>query len=103
MDFEHGDVKFHAFISRKDFENMCVHLFKKCADSIQYALIDAQLSKNEIEEVLLIGGSTRIPKIKELIEIYFSGQTVRYIENSDLAVAIGASIQAALLAGQIEI
>jgi len=74
-------------------------LFKQTITPVEKALRDAKLEKNEIHDVVLVGGSTRIPKIKKLLEDYFNGKELCNSVNPDEAVAYGAAIQAAILKG----
>ena len=83
-------------ISRPDFEERCSHLFKKCLDTVESVLKDASLSKSDINDIVLVGGSTRIPKIQDMVEEYFSKEANKQI-NADEAVAYGAAVQAAII------
>jgi molecular chaperone DnaK (HSP70) len=80
-------------IPRSDFENKCDELFKKCIPFITNALKDAKLTKDKIDEIVLVGGSTRIPKIQEMVKEYFNKAPRKDI-NPDEAVAYGAAFQA---------
>ena len=83
-------------ITRPDFEERCSKLFKKCLDTVQSVLKDADLSKSDINDIILVGGSTRIPKVQEMVEEYFSKEANKQI-NADEAVAYGAAVQAAII------
>ena len=85
---------FEIKITRSDFENMCAPLFKKCIPFITNALTDAKLTKDKIDDIVLVGGSTRIPKIQKMIKDYFNKAPRKDI-NPDEAVAYGAAFQAA--------
>ena len=85
---------FEIKITRSDFENMCDPLFKKCIPFITNALKDAKLTKEQIDDIVLVGGSTRIPKIQSMITEYFNKPPRKDI-NPDEAVAYGAAFQAA--------
>ena len=74
-------------------------LFRSCLEPVEKALKDAKLGKNQIHEVVLVGGSTRIPKIQKLLEDFFNGKQLNKSINPDEAVAYGAAIQAAILSG----
>ena len=87
-------------LKRKDFENLCDDLFKKLIDPLNKVLKDAQKGVSEIKEIVFVGGSTRIPKIKELIHNYFFDININDSINPDEAVAYGAAIQAAKLMQQ---
>lgn len=90
-------------ITKKEFEEMCDDLFKRCMDCVKKTLSDAGMLPHQIHDVVLVGGSTRIPKVQEMLSIYFANpQTLQPRElcksiNPDEAVAFGASIQAAML------
>jgi len=89
-------------ITRARFESMCMPLFQKCIDPVSRVLSDAGISKNKIDEIVLVGGSTRIPKIQELLSKFFNGKELCKKINPDEAVAHGASVQAAILSGEVE-
>ena len=84
-------------ITRKQFEDMADNLFKKTIDILHNCLKDSKLSKKSIQEVILCGGSTRIPKIQEMISKYFDGKQLNKFGNPDEYVAEGAALQAAML------
>ena len=71
--------------------------FRKCMPPVESALQDAELSKNQIHEVVLVGGSTRIPKIQQMLTDFFNGKQLNRSINPDEAVAYGATVQAAIL------
>ena len=85
---------FEMKITRSDFENKCDELFQKCIPFITNALEDAKLTKDKIDEIVLVGGSTRIPKIQEMVKEYFNNKAPRKDINPDEAVAYGAAFQA---------
>lgn len=74
MNFQHEDIVFKCTITREEFENLIADLLEKCEACMNTALTDAKLSKEEIDEVLLVGGSTNIPKVIELVQNFFQGQ-----------------------------
>ena len=80
-------------INRETFEDICYDLFKKLETSLEDALINAKLTKNEINEIILVGGSTRIPKIKTILQNYFPNCKINDSINPDEAVAFGATIE----------
>ena len=84
-------------ISRIEFENMCEEYFRKCITILKEALKDAKIRSYQIDEIVLIGGSTRIPKIQELVKEFFNGKELCKSINPDEAVAYGAAYQAAML------
>ena len=90
----HGE-DLNVVITRSKFEDLCIDLFKKCIYQIETLLKDAKMSKSEIDEVLLVGGSSRIPKIQQLIQEYFNGKELNTSVNPDEAMAYGAAVCAA--------
>ena len=92
-------IDFYSKITRAKFEELCMDLFRSCLEPVEKALKDAKLDKNQIHEVVLVGGSTRIPKIQKLLEDFFNGKQLNKSINPDEAVAYGAAIQAAILSG----
>ena len=91
------DEDLNVIISRAEFEEKCKDLFEKCFESIKQAMEEAGLSKNEIDDIVLVGGSSRIPKIQEMIKQFFNGKELCKNINPDEAVAYGAAYQAAVL------
>lgn len=92
-------VDFYTTISRAKFEALCDDLFRGCLDPVEKVLRDAKMDKNSINEIVLVGGSTRIPKIQSLISGFFNGKELNKTINPDEAVAYGAAVQASILAG----
>ena len=92
-------IDFYSKITRARFEELCNDLFRSCLVPVEKALKDAKLTKNQIHEVVLVGGSTRIPKVQQLLEEFFDGKQLNKSINPDEAVAYGAAIQAAILSG----
>ncbi|NLN99533.1 MAG: molecular chaperone DnaK [Bacteroidales bacterium] len=88
-------------LSRAKFEQLCDDLFQRSINPCRQALKDAGLKPSDIDEVLLVGGSTRIPKVQELVKEYFGKEPNKSV-NPDEVVAIGASIQAGVLAGDVK-
>ena len=91
---------FSLKISRAKFEELCLNYFKDTLIPVENVLKDAGLSKNQVDEVVLVGGSTRIPKVQQLITEYFNGKEPNRSINPDEAVAFGAAVQAAILTKQ---
>lgn len=91
-------IDFSCSISRAKFEELNMDLFKRSMESVQKVLEDAKVERKAVDEVVLIGGSTRIPYVQKLIEDYFGKEPCRSI-NADEAVAYGAAVQAAVLSG----
>ena len=87
-------------ISRAKFEELCMDLFRKCMAPVEAVLKDSELSKGKVDEVVLVGGSTRIPKIQQLLSDFFNGKQLNKSINPDEAVAYGAAVQAAVLSGE---
>ncbi|EGD81023.1 heat shock protein 70kDa [Salpingoeca rosetta] len=92
-------VDFYTSITRARFEDLCADLFRGTLEPVEKALRDAKLGKGEIDEVVLVGGSTRIPKIQKLLQDFFNGKDLNKSINPDEAVAYGAAVQAAILSG----
>jgi len=88
-------------LTRDGFENLCKNLINRCQIPVEKALTDARLDKSDINEVVLVGGSTRIPAIQKLVES-LTGKKPNQSVNPDEVVAIGAAIQAGILAGEIK-
>src|SRR3989338_234243 len=97
VDALHEGVDFQIMITRSRFEMLCQDLFKKCIQPVEQALADADLMKDEIDEIVLVGGSTRIPKIREILSHFFKGKKLNQSVNPDEAVAYGAAIQGEIL------
>ena len=89
-------------LSRAKFEAMINDLLQETLKHIDTALDDAGLSKNEIDEIVMVGGSTRIPKVQELVSNYFNGKKLNKSVNPDEVVALGAAIQAGVLKGDVK-
>lgn len=90
---------FEENLTRAKFEELNSDLFKKTLGPVQKALDDAKKKKSEIDDIVLVGGSTRIPKIQEMIKEYFNGKEPNRYINPDEAVAYGAAVQGAILCG----
>jgi len=92
-------IDFYTSITRARFEELCSDLFKGTLDPVEKAMRDAKLDKSSINDVVLVGGSTRIPKIQKLLQDFFNGKELNKSINPDEAVAYGAAVQAAILVG----
>ena len=92
-------VDFYSSLTRARFEELCGDLFRNTILPVEKVMKDAKLSKNQIDEIVLVGGSTRIPKIQQLISDFFNGKEPSKSINPDEAVAYGAAVQASILAG----
>lgn len=99
VDSLYEGIDFASSITRARFEDLCGHYFRQCLEPVGRVLTDAKMAKTDIDDVVLVGGSTRIPRIGEMIKQYFNGKEPCRSINPDEAVAYGASIQAAILSG----
>jgi len=90
---------FSTTITRAKFENMCMSFFNDTMKPVQRVLSDSKISKSNVHDIVLVGGSTRIPKIQELLTEFFNGKELCKSINPDEAVAYGAAVQAAILSG----
>merc|ERR1711957_587592 len=93
-------IDFSETITRARFEDLCADLFKKTLQPVQQVLDDAGMKKTEIDEIVLVGGSTRIPKVQQLIKDFFNGKEPNRGINPDEAVAYGAAVQGGILGGE---
>ncbi|KUI69162.1 hypothetical protein VM1G_05559 [Cytospora mali] len=91
---------FSETLTRAKFEELNMDLFKKTIKPVEQVLKDAKVKKDEIDDIVLVGGSTRIPKVQSLIEEYFGGKKASKGINPDEAVAFGAAVQAGVLSGE---
>jgi heat shock protein 1/8 len=97
IDALYEGTDFYVSITRAKFEELCVDLFKSCLTPVEQVLRDAKLSKGQVHDVVLVGGSTRIPKVQQLLSEFFNGKELCKSVHPDEAVAIGAAIEAAIL------
>ena len=93
-------IDFNSVITRARFEDLNMDYFRKCMEPVEKVLRDSKLSKSQVHEIVLVGGSTRIPKVQELLVEFFNGKELNKSINPDEAVAYGATVQAAILSGQ---
>ncbi|KAG5355495.1 Heat shock protein [Yarrowia sp. C11] len=91
---------FSANITRARFEDINATLFKSTLDPVEKVLKDSKIDKSKVNEVVLVGGSTRIPKVQKMLSDYFDGKALEKSINPDEAVAYGAAVQGAILTGQ---
>ncbi|CAI4423833.1 BAF_collapsed_G0029450.mRNA.1.CDS.1 [Saccharomyces cerevisiae] len=91
---------FESSLTRARFEDLNAALFKSTLEPVEQVLKDAKISKSQIDEVVLVGGSTRIPKVQKLLSDFFDGKQLEKSINPDEAVAYGAAVQGAILTGQ---
>ncbi|XP_075529129.1 heat shock protein 68-like [Dermacentor variabilis] len=99
IDALHEGVDFYTKITRARFEELCIDLFRSTLGPVERALQDAKMDKSQIHDVVLVGGSTRIPKVQKLLRDFFNGKELSMGINPDEAVAYGAAVQAAVLSG----
>ncbi|XP_042297151.1 LOW QUALITY PROTEIN: heat shock 70 kDa protein-like [Sceloporus undulatus] len=99
VDSLYKGIDFHATVTRATFEDLCSDLFQATLLHVERALDDARLKKAQVDEVLLVGGSTRIPMIQRLLSQFFDGKALCKAIDPDEAVVQGAAIQAAILTG----
>ena len=92
-----GEEDLNIIITRSKFEELCLDLFKKCLPPLEQVLKDAKMTQSQIDEVILVGGSSRIPKIQSMLQEFFNGKELNKEFNPDEAVAYGAAIQAAVM------
>lgn len=92
-------VDFYTKVTRARFEELCSDLFRGTLDPVEKALKDAKMDKGKIHDIVLVGGSTRIPKIQKLLQDFMNGKELNKSINPDEAVAYGAAVQAAVLSG----
>ncbi|PAV72947.1 hypothetical protein WR25_09794 isoform B [Diploscapter pachys] len=92
-------IDFYTNITRARFEELCADLFRSTMDPVEKAIRDAKMDKSQIHDIVLVGGSTRIPKVQKLLSDLFSGKELNKSINPDEAVAYGAAVQAAILSG----
>ena len=92
-------IDFFSNITRARFESLCMNMFNDCLTPVSKVLQDAGVSKSQVDEIVLVGGSTRIPKVQELLSKYFGGKELNKGINPDEAVAYGSAVQAAILSG----
>jgi len=86
-------------ITRAKFEQLCDNLFKKCIAPVDQVMRDSKYSKSDVDDIVLVGGSSRIPRVQQLLREYFNGKELSQSINPDEAVAYGAAVQGAVLSG----
>ncbi|KAI0221095.1 Hsp70 chaperone [Massospora cicadina] len=92
-------IDFYTSLTRARFEELCQDLFRSTLDPVEKVLRDSKIDKSSVDEIVLVGGSTRIPKVQKLVSDFFNGKEPNKSINPDEAVAYGAAVQAAILAG----
>ncbi|KAG7102441.1 Heat shock 70 kDa protein like [Verticillium longisporum] len=99
IDSLYEGIDFYTSITRARFEELCQDLFRSTIQPVDRVLSDAKIDKSQVHEIVLVGGSTRIPRVQKLITDYFNGKEPNKSINPDEAVAYGAAVQAAILSG----
>jgi heat shock protein 1/8 len=99
IDSLYEGIDFYTSLSRARFEELCMDYFRQCISIVIKTLHDSKIDKSSIDEIVLVGGSTRIPKIQQMLEGLFEGKKVNKSINPDEAVAYGAAVQAAIITG----
>ncbi len=99
IDSLYDGIDFSSLITRAKFEALCSDLFKRTLDPVEKVLKDSGISKSKVDEIVLVGGSTRVPKIQVQLSEFFNGKSLCKSINPDEAVAYGAAVQAAILSG----
>ena len=97
-----ADLDMNLPLSRAKYESLCSDIFQKTMKPVETVLSDAKMAKSDVDEIVLVGGSTRIPKIQELLSSFFNGKSLSQSINPDEAVAYGAAVQAAILSGNTD-
>ncbi|XP_041370984.1 heat shock protein 70 A1-like [Gigantopelta aegis] len=92
-------IDYYTKITRARFEDLCADLFRNTMEPVEKAIKDAKLDKSKIDDIVMVGGSTRIPKIQKLLQDFMNGKELNKSINPDEAVAYGAAVQAAILTG----
>ncbi|RYR03157.1 hypothetical protein Ahy_B06g081994 isoform A [Arachis hypogaea] len=100
IDSLYEGIDFYSPITRARFEELNMDLFRKCMEPVEKCLRDAKMDKRSVHDVVLVGGSTRIPKVQQLLQDFFNGKELCKSINPDEAVAYGAAVQAAILSGE---
>ncbi|KAL0919616.1 hypothetical protein M5K25_011725 [Dendrobium thyrsiflorum] len=100
IDSLYEGIDFYTTITRARFEELNLDLFRKCMEPVEKCLRDAKMDKSHVHDVVLVGGSTRIPRVQQLLQDFFNGKELCKSINPDEAVAYGAAVQAAILSGE---
>lgn len=95
----HEGIDFMIPITRARYEELCMDIFKATLEPVEKVLRDAKIAKSQVDEIVLVGGSSRIPKVQQMLSEYFGGKELNKSINPDECVAIGACIEAAILLG----
>jgi L1 cell adhesion molecule like protein len=100
IDSLYEGVDFYTSITRARFEELNADLFRGCISPVEKVLRDAKMEKKQVQDIVLVGGSTRIPKVQQLLQEFFNGKELNKSINPDEAVAYGAAVQGAILSGE---
>ena len=99
IDSLYDGIDYFSSLTRARFEELCADVFRRTMTPVEKVLQDGKISKGDIDEIILVGGSTRIPKIQKMLSDFFNGKELCKSLNPDEAVAVGATVQAAILSG----
>jgi heat shock 70kDa protein 1/2/6/8 len=99
IDSLHEGIDFYTSLTRAKFESLCDDLFRNCIKPVEKVIIDSKIDKSKIDQIVMVGGSTRIPKVQSLISDFFNNKELCKTINPDEAVAYGAAVQASILIG----
>lgn len=102
IDAVHDGIDLNVQLTRAKFESLCSDIFQKTLTPVERVLQDSKISKSQIHDIVLVGGSTRIPKVQEILSNFFNGKELCKTINPDEAIAYGAAVQAAILSGQTD-
>lgn len=100
IDAIYDGIDFNINLTRAKFESLCMDIFQNTLGPVEQVLKDAKVSKSQIHDIVLVGGSTRIPKVQDILSNFFNGKELCKSINPDEAVAYGAAVQAAILSGK---
>ncbi|KAL8157574.1 hypothetical protein AgCh_002328 [Apium graveolens] len=100
VDSLYDRIDYSTKITRARFEDLNLDMFRSCLETVEKCLVDAGMDKNSVHDVVLVGGSTRIPKVQDLLQQFFDRRDLCKNINPDEAVAYGAAVQAAILSGE---
>jgi len=92
MNYEMGDDEYTTILTRAKFEELCMPLFDQCIECVKKAIEDSKISSHQIDEIVIVGGSSRIPKCRQMLVDFFGGKSLNQTVNPDEAVAHGATI-----------
>ena len=100
IDSLYEGIDFYSSITRAKFEEINMDLFENCMEHVERCLVDAKMDKGSVHDVVLVGGSTRIPKVQKLLRDFFDGKDLCKCINADEAIAYGAAVHASILSGE---